>query len=165
MGFSRSLDWCGNSSCMRCDLNLYIHPSNHRGRGLFICWLEWFSADWVVCEVVVSPPHCSWVNCFMGILLAKCCLQMVATARPGPKIFQQPHHPYSLGVVQSIVHHCISCRCSSHMVDDAGIGWCRILMTMAHTSLVYAERFRNPRRWEKVNAQLHYDAGFFRKKT
>ena len=35
MEFSLSLDLCSNSSCMRCELDLYIHTSNDRDRGLF----------------------------------------------------------------------------------------------------------------------------------
>ena len=57
--------------------------------------------------------HCPWVSRFMQILLARCYLQ-------------------------SIVHHCISCRCSSYMIHIAGIG--------------YIEHFQNLRRWQKVNA-------------
>ena len=51
-------------------------------------------------------------------------------------------------MVQSIVHHSISCRCSSHMVLVSDIRWWRISMTMAHTSLVYVECFRNLCRWQ-----------------
>ena len=58
---------------------------------------------------------------------------MVATAKTWSKNFSVVSFPILLGVLQSIAYHCISCRCSSHMVRDAGIGWWRILMTMAHT--------------------------------
>ena len=61
---------------------------------------------------------------------------------------------YCPGVLQSIFHHCISRRCSFHMVHVASIGWWRILMAMVHMSLVYVERFRNMRRWQKVSTLL-----------
>ena len=61
---------------------------------------------------------------------------------------------YWPGMLQSIFHHCISRRCSFHMVHVASIGGWRILMTMVHMSLVYVERFRNLRRWQKVSTLL-----------
>ena len=54
MEFSLSLDPCGNSSCMRCELDLYIHPSNYRGHGRFLS--EWFGTDGAVGGVVVFSP-------------------------------------------------------------------------------------------------------------
>ena len=97
--------------------------------------------------------NCSWVSCFIGILLAMCCLQIAAAARTWSKNFSTVTYPlYSLEVVWSIVHHCISCRCSFHMVCVAGIRWGRILIMTVHISFVYVERFQNSRRWQKVNA-------------
>ena len=152
MEFSLSLDWCGNSSCMHWELDLYIHLSNDRGWGLF------FSADMnglVQIKQLVAllySLHCSWVRRFIGILLVRCCLHMIAAAKTWSKNFSAGHPLYWLGVLQSIVHHYISHRCTFHMVRVVGIGWWRILVTMVHTSLVYLERSRNPRRRQKVNA-------------
>ena len=95
----------------------------------------------------------SWVSRFIGTLLAKCFLEMVAVANIWyiQKFFHWRHPLYLLGVLQCIVHHCLSRRCSFHMVRDAGIGWWRILIMMAHTSLVYIELVRNLRTWQKLN--------------
>ena len=123
---------CGNSSCMHSELDLYIQPSND----LFICWLEWFSIDWAVRSIVVLPLlflcHSFHRNIIRQVLSTNGLLRL----RPGPKTFQWRHPLYLLGVGQSIVYHCISRRCSCHMVHDAGVGWWRILMTITHTSLV-----------------------------
>ena len=116
---------------MRCELDLYIHLSNVRGRRLFYLLNGLAQIKQLV--ALLYSLHCSWVSHFIGVLLARCCLQMVATAKISPKTLQRRHPLYLLRVVQSIGHHCISRRCSSHMVRDAGIGWWRILMTMAHT--------------------------------
>ena len=150
-GIFTFLDWCSNSSCMRCDLDLYIHPSNYRSRGLF----------YLPTCIVWCISSSSWRCCILSIVLGSSVSQgfywpgvlyrWLLRLGSGPKSFQQHHLPFSLGVVQSISHHFISHKCSSHMVRDAGIGWWRISIRMAHTSLVYTERFRKPRRWQKVN--------------
>ena len=91
--------------------------------------------------------HCSWVSRFIAILLARCCLQMVAVAKTQSQNFSVASSLILTWVVQSIPHHCTSYRCSSHMVCDSG----RISMTMAHKSLVYVKHFPNQHRWQKVN--------------
>ena len=48
--------------------------------------------------------YCSRVSHFMGILLARCGIQMVAAARAWSESFQWSHPPYSFGVVQSITN-------------------------------------------------------------
>ena len=151
MELSFSLYWCGNSSCMRCELNFYIHLSNGCDHWLFL------SADLnglVQIEQLVAlfySHHCYWVSRFIGILLVRRCLQMAAVATIWSKNFSAASSVIFTWVVEIIVHHCISHRCSSYMVCDSGIGWWRISMTKAYTSLVYVKSFRNPRRWEKVN--------------
>ena len=40
---------------MHCELGLYIHLLNDCGLRLFICWLEWFVADWADGGIVVFP--------------------------------------------------------------------------------------------------------------
>ena len=151
MEFSLSLDQCGNSSCMRCELDLYIHPSNDRDRGLFylLTWMVWrrLSSWWHFCIPSIVLGSAVSYGFYCPGVVYRWLLQL----EPGPKTFQQRHPLYSLELVQSIDHHCISHRCIFHMVHVAGIEWWRILM-MAHTSLVYVERFRNPRKWQKVNA-------------
>ena len=152
MEFSLSLYQCGNSSCVCCELDLYIHPSNDYVHRLFylLTWMFWsrLSSWWHCCiPSIVVGSAISWGFYWPGVVY-----RWLLRLGPGPKTFQQFHLLYSLEVVQSIVHHCISCRCSFHMELVAGIRWWRILMIMAHTSLVYIEHFRNPHRWQKVNA-------------
>ena len=114
---------------------------------IWMVWRRW-SSWWrcCICSIVVGLTV-SYGFYWLGVVYI-----WLLQLRPGPKTFQRLHPLYSLEVVQSVVHHYISHRCSFHMVCVAGIGYWRILMTMAHTSLVYVERFRNPRRWQKVNS-------------
>ena len=93
--------------------------------------------------------HCSVVSC--GFYWLGFVYRWLLQLGPGAKTIQRHHPPYSFTVVQNIVHHCISHRSNSHMIRAAGIAWWRILMTMAHTNLVYIICFRNPRIWQKVN--------------
>ena len=88
--------------------------------------------------------HCSWVSHFIGILLARSC----AVARPWSKNISAVsslmftwgnYHP---SPITNITHHFISRRWSSQMVCDAGFGWWKILITMAHTSPVYEKCFQ-----------------------
>ena len=136
---------------MRCEVGLCIRPSNDRSCGLFylLTWVVWHrssSSSRCCIPSIALGSAVSWESYWPGIVY-----RWWLRLGPGPKNFQQCHTPYLLGVVQSIDHHCISRRCSCHMVHDAGIGWWRILMTMAQKSLVYGELFQNPRRWQKVN--------------
>ena len=142
----------GNSSCKRCELDLYIDLSNVHGCRLFLSVDLNGLAQIEQLVVLLYSLHCNWVSRLIGILLAMCCLQMVAAAKICYKNFSAASSLYLLGMVQGIVHHYISCRCNSYMVRVAGIRWWRILMTMAHTSLVFIERFWNSHRWQKVNA-------------
>ena len=95
--------------------------------------------------------HFSRVSRFIGALLARCSLHMVAEARTGSKNFSAVSSPIFIRDGSKYCHHYISCRCSSHVVLDAGIGWWRILMIMAHRSLVYMTSLRNLRRSQKEN--------------
>ena len=70
--------------------------------------------------------HCSWASHSIGFYWSGVVYRWLLRLGPGPKF-------------------------SSHIVRDAGIGWWRDLITMVRTSLVYVERFRNPRRWQNVN--------------
>ena len=81
MEFLLFSDRCGNSSCMCCELDLYIHLLNDRGHGLFLsaelnglAQIEQFVA-------LLYSLHCYKVCRFTGFLLTKCCLQMVTAAR------------------------------------------------------------------------------------
>ena len=123
MKFSLFLDQCGNSSCIRCWLDLYIHLSNDHGSGLFLSndlnglvQIEQFVA-------LLYFPDCSWVSQFHKDFIGQV-LSRDNLLRLGPdlKTSQWSHPLYLLWVVQSIAHHCISRRSSSHMVSDAGIG-------------------------------------------
>ena len=148
MEFSLSLDWCGNSSSMSCELDLYIHLSNDCGCGHFylltrMVWCR-LSSWWYCILSIVLGSAVSKGFCWPGVA----CIWL-PQLRPDPKTFQRRHPLYWLGVLQSIVRQCISRKCSFHMVRVAGIGWWRILMTMVHTSLVYVECFRNSSRWQK----------------
>ena len=142
---------CGNLSFILYELDLYIHTSNVYGCGLFLSVGLNSLAQIEQLVVLLYSLHCAWVSCFIGILLVRCYLQMVALAKICYKNFSAASSLYLLAVVRSIVHHCISCRCSSHMVRVPAICLLRILMTMTHTSLLYVERFRNPHRWQMVN--------------
>ena len=151
MEFSLSLDRCSNSSCMRCNLDLYIHLSNDRGRRFFylLTWMVWRKSKSLWCCCNPSIVLGSVIS--LGFHWPDVVYRWLLWLGPGPKTFQQRHHPHSLEVVQIIFHHCISPRCSSHMLSDIGIGWWRILMTMAHMSFAYTIHFWDPRRWQKVN--------------
>ena len=108
---------------------------------LFIYWLEWLGTDWAVCGVVVFPLFFGGQQILYRFYWPGVCYKWLLWLGPSPKTFQQHNPPYLVVVVQSIVHQSILIRCSSHMEHDAGIGWWRILMKMAHTSLVYTEGF------------------------
>ena len=101
----------------------------------FICWLEWFGLDWAVHCIVVFP-QLFLASCSIGILLARCCLQMVAVARTWSKNFSSASSPIFTwgGSKYCPLQHLR--RCSSHMACDAGIGWWRIWMTIADASLL-----------------------------
>ena len=113
MKFSLSLDWCGNSSYMRCDLDLYIRQSNDRDPRLFhlLTWMVWriSSNSWDCCvHSIFLGSAISWGLYWPGVVY-----RWLLRLGPGPKTFQQYHAPYSLVVFQSIAHHCISGKCSS----------------------------------------------------
>ena len=151
MEFSLSLDRCVNSSCMCCELDLYIPPLNDRVRGLFylLTWMVWcrLSSSWHCCNPsIVLRSAVSW-----GFYSPRVVYIWLLQLRPGPKTYQWRHPPYSLAAVQSIINHCVSHRCSFHMVHDVGIVWWKILMTMAYTNLVHITYFWNPRIWQMVN--------------
>ena len=108
----------------------------------FICWFECFGTDWAVHCIVVFIPLFLGSAVSLGFYWSGVVYWWLLRLGPDPNTFQQRHPPYSVGVFQSTAHHCISSRCSSYMIHDADIGWWRILMTMANTSLVYIMRFR-----------------------
>ena len=135
MAFSLSLDRYSNSSCMRCELDLYNHPSSDHSRGLFypLTWIVWCRSTslWRCC--LPSIVFASSIS--LGFYWSGVVYRWLQQLGLGLKIFQQRHLPYSVEVVQSIVHHYISRRCSSHMVRDAGIGCSGILITIATQAL------------------------------
>ena len=104
-----------------------------------LTWMAWrrSSSSWRFCiPSIFLGSAVSWRFYWPGVVY-----RWLLRLGPGPKTFQRRHLLFSLGMVQSIAHHCISCRCSFHMVRDAGIGWWKILMTTTHTSLVYVRAF------------------------
>ena len=133
---------------MRYEMDFYIHLSHDCVYGLFylLTWMRRSSSLWHCCiPSIILESAVSW-----GFYWPCVVFRWLLWLGPGPKTFQRRHPSYLPGVVESTAHHCFSRRCNSHIVRDNGIGWWRILM-MAHTSLVYIIRFRNPRRWQKVN--------------
>ena len=135
------LDRCGNSSCIRCG-PLY---SPEMITDIFICWLEWFGTDSAV-GGIIEFPSLFLSQPFKEILLAMCCIQMVAGGKTWSKKFYRLHPLYSVGVLQSIVHNCILRRCNFHMIPVASIGWWRNLMMITW----------NPRGWQKVNLKVSF---------
>ena len=134
MEFSLSLGWCDNSSYIRCELDLYIHPTNYRGRGFFylLTWMVWYRL-------------CSWWRCRIAsiVLGSVISYRWLLVLGHVSKTFQWHHPLYSLRVVQSIIHHCISRRWNSHMyvmlvLRGEGFRW-----------LVYIKNFQNARTWKR----------------
>ena len=136
---------------MHFELDLHIHRSNDCDRGLFylLIWIAWCKSS--------SLRRCFSPFIALGSTVSKefywsgVDYRWLLRLRPASKTFHQRHPLYSLGVVQSISRHCISRRCSSHMVCDTGVEWWRILMMIAWTSLLYVKCFKNPRIWQKLN--------------
>ena len=92
-------------------LNLYIHRAGPLYSPVKWLWSQTFlSADLnplLQIEQFVLflySFYCSRVSRFMGILLARFGLQMVAAARAWSESFQRSHPPYSFGVIQSTTH-------------------------------------------------------------
>ena len=67
--------------------------------------------------------NCSRVSRFIGILLTRCCVQMVDAARTWSKNLSVASSTIFSWGGSKYAHHLISCRLSSYMVHDAGIGW------------------------------------------
>ena len=137
---------------MCCELELYIYLWNDHGHRLFylLTWMVWRrSSSW---WHFYFPPIVPGSAVSQGFYWPGVVYRWLLRLRPGPKTFPERHPLYSLGELQSITHHCISRRCSFHLAHVTGIGWWRILMIMAHSSLVYVEHFRNPHRWQRVTA-------------
>ena len=99
MEFSLSLDRCDNSSCMHCELGLYIHKSSNRDRGLFylLTWMVWISLLRCCTPSIVLGSAVSWGFYWPGVVY-----WWLLRLGPDPKTFQRHHPPYSVGVFQSI---------------------------------------------------------------
>ena len=130
--YSGNISWECSTSIPR----TYICPVDGRRPFCLLTWMIW------------RGSRSSWYFCIPSIVLGSAVSygfywpSLVLWLDPGRKIFQQCHPSYSLGVIQSIIHRCISRRWSSQMACDAAIGLWKILMTMAHTSPVHEERFQ-----------------------
>ena len=103
MEFSLSLDRCGNSICMRCNLDLYIHLSNDRGCRFFylLTWMVWRKSRSLWCCCNPSIVLGSVIS--LGFYWPGVVYRWLLWLGPGPKTFQQRHHPHSLEVVQIIL--------------------------------------------------------------
>ena len=128
MEFSLSLDWCGNSSCIRCGLDLHIHSSNDRVCGLLylLTWMVWCrSSSWSHCcipSIVLGSIFSEGFYC-PGVVY-----RWLLWLGPVPKTFQWRHLLYSFEVVQSIAHHCISHRSITAFHVDAASTWYVLLV-------------------------------------
>ena len=92
MIFSLFLDWCGNSSCIHCELDLYMHLSNDRDSGLFylLSWMVWCRlSSWRHCCIpsIVLGSAVSYVFYWLYVVY-----RWLLRLRPSSKTFQR-HHP------------------------------------------------------------------------
>ena len=78
---------------MRCELDLYSHPSNAHGRVLFLSVDLNGLVQIGQLVALLYSLHCPWVSRFIELLLARCCLQIVATAKTCSKNFSAASSP------------------------------------------------------------------------
>ena len=139
MEFSLSLDWCGNSSCMRCELDLYIQLPNDSGRRIFylLPWMGWCRLSSLCCYYI--PSIVLWSAVSRGFYWPGVINRWLLLLGSGSKLFRGVIPHIYLGWVKVL------------SITDVGIGWWRNLMTITHTRLVSIILFRDARRWQKVN--------------
>ena len=116
-----SLNRCDNSSCMRYEMDFYIHLSHDCVYGLFylLTWMRRSSSLWHCCiPSIILESAVSW-----GFYWPCVVFRWLLLLGPGPKTFQRRHPSYLPGMVESTAHHCFSRRCNSHIVRDNGNGW------------------------------------------
>ena len=83
----------GHSSCVHCQLDLNIHMSNDYSCKNFLSADMNGVVDMEQLVTLLYSLHCSWVSHFKRILLATCCLQLVAVARTWSKNFSAASSP------------------------------------------------------------------------
>ena len=127
-----SLNRCDNSSCMRYEMDFYIHLSHDCVYGLFylLPWMRRSSSLWHCCiPSIILESAVSW-----GFYWPCVVFRWLLLLGPGPKTFQRRHPSYLPGMVESTAHHCFSRRCNSHVImvlGGEGFWWwlTRVLFT------------------------------------